>query len=273
MAKRKRAKKKRPAKRKARKKKPAKRLRDARGHFVKAKRPKKKPAKKPPQSLGSGPGPRPGAQPQTTGEAAEDAAIERIQAKAEAEGLASLSSREAKRLERYEKGLHAEMRAQALRACTQTELGALLQTSVKVFGDWKAEGMPHTNRGREVFYDLFQVFPWLKERWIEQSKNKGASPAEAEWDLRFKVARTLRAEREEHASEGRLLVRETVEEEAAACVRTLRARLEVLGSRVAPLCEGLEARGIAAVVDREVRVFLEDLARGMAALAPPAGTR
>ena len=174
-----------------------------------------------------------------------------------------LTKHEAAVARRYEKAKAERYRDAGMRALPQKDLEGLLQTPRKVLLEWEEAGMPR-NADKPRTYDLFRVIAWVKDRWLAQAKAKQSDPADTEWERRWKRSRALKAERDLDESEGRLVAREEIEEQLAEAVRTVRARLEVLGDRVAPLCAGLEERGIASVVDREVSIVLEEFARAAA---------
>jgi len=156
-----------------------------------------------------------------------DAVIMRDKVLPKLSGGAPLTRHEAAVYKRYEKAKAARYRDEGMRAFPQKDLEGLLQTPRKVLLEWEAAGLPrNADKGRT--YDLWQVLPWLKKRWLEQAKASPASPEAANARERKIIAEARKREIEVEVLEKSLVSREEAASDRVAIVQAFAAILDRL---------------------------------------------
>ena len=165
-------------------------------------------------------------------------------------------------LRRYEQRRDAEHRAEVFRWTTQAELCALLATDPKVIREWVRAGMPgRTQQGRSVLFDLWQVLPWIKERWLFEFR---AAESDSPALERYRAARAKREELELGRMEGRLLDRDEVQAGRVARLVALRRGLMSIPRAAAPaLAETQEPREVEAYLREKIHELLRAYAAGV----------
>lgn len=143
----------------------------------------------------------------------------------------------------------------ALASVMQKTLADLLQTSGKVIREWEAAGMPgRRDEGRRARYDLWVVLPWLKNRWLVESREaKSDSPALE----RLRLARAEQEELKLQELKGRLIDKADVEAGLVARAISLKRGFLAIPRASAPVLAGMsEPREIEAHLAERMRELL-----------------
>ena len=142
---------------------------------------------------------------------------------------------------------------------SQAQLVSLLDSSRKVILDWERDGMPVTPAQGKTpkSYDLRQVLPWIKARWLQESRDAKESPALE----RYRTARARREELRLEQESGRVAAVGTMAAWWADRVAEARIALTGLGPALAPALAGQDLGTIAELISVRCRAICESLAR------------
>ena len=136
-------------------------------------------------------------------------------------------------IRRYEQRREDELRDQTLCRIPQHVLCELVGSDRKMIRAWEVDGMPFAMEGRQKFYDLRLVLPWLKKRWLGGESVLGEMSKRSA-EIKLLIRREAALQLKMQIMSGQLRDSHEVEAENAQKVIAVRAGIEALRRALAP---------------------------------------
>lgn len=138
------------------------------------------------------------------------------------------------------------------------DTAAIMGVSVQALGQWKIQ--PVAKQGRQVFYDIRQVFQYRMERDLDDGGNNRKLNLQDE-QARFAKVRADAAEMENAKRRGELIEIEAAVDLLETTVMAVRSRILSIPTKAAPAVAGCKTpRQAQVVLEQQIHDALDELA-------------